>query len=91
MNEQRKKQAPIHVKEIEAAAASIGLKLPSKTKELLLEGFRGLTSMQRFIAPVEETREVVDDESWADLVQRDPLAAELEAIGRTTAKNKARM
>ena len=91
MNEQRKRQAPTKLKQINAAAAEIGLELPEKTKAILLESLRGITAMQRFVEDPEQSRAEVDAQLWADLTQTDPLAAELEAISRGAAQGRARM
>lgn len=80
-NDLRKNQAPSKVTHIDLAAKSLGLELPAKTKQQLLESLCELGPIERLLKGTEDSMGgPVDEHFWNGLVERDPLAVEIEAV-----------
>ena len=84
-NELRNYRAPLRVEQIDAAAESLGFELPAKTIQQLLERYSEVGGMEQYLHSTEETvGGPVEKVFWAELVEIDPLAAEIDAICRSS-------
>jgi len=76
--ELRKYEIPEAVERVVQGGLSLGLELPYKTKQQLLEDRYELSPMERFSQGPESAFRV-DPQAWSHLVKVDPLAADIEA------------
>ena len=76
------------VKKIDIAAQTLGLELPAQTKRQMWVSYSGASPHDQFFFDSNEKlrRCAVSEIYWAELVQRDSLAAEIEVVCRSTAQ-----